>query len=114
MTNQPPNAVAGLDGSRKVLRVGTLTPMGHVGSLDSQELVNSMVNWQIYERPYAPPSAAGRPPDPVLFDGPLARDLDRGTHGTYSAGLRPGIRFSDGTPMTVQHVVASLGRSPAL
>jgi ABC-type transport system substrate-binding protein len=50
----------------------------------------------------------------VLFDGPLARDLDRGTHGTYSAGLRPGIRFSDGTPMTVQHVVASLGRSESL
>src|SRR5262245_29165847 len=103
---------AGGDAAKKVLRVGVLSPVSHLGSIETQEFVSSMVHFQVFERPYAPP-VGGSSPEPVLFEGPLVPE--RGSpHGTYSGALRPGIVFSDGTPMTAQHVAAALVRSGSL
>lgn len=101
------------EGARKVLRVGVLSPVSHLGSIETQEFVSSMVHFNLFERPFAPP-VGGRPPEPVLFEGPLAREMGGGQGGLYSATFRGGIVFSDGTPMTVQHLAAALGRSGSL
>lgn len=101
------------DGTRRVLRVGVLSPVSHLGSIETQEFVSSMVHYNLFERPYAPPAGGGAP-EPVLFDGPLTREPGGGAFGLLSGALRPGIVFSDGTPMTPQHVVSALSRSGSL
>jgi peptide/nickel transport system substrate-binding protein len=69
-----------------------------------------IVQWHIYEPPYrlAPQS---NQVEPVVLD-PLQKEPDQ--HGLlYSAAVRKGIRFSDGTPLTADHVAASLEKTSA-
>ena len=101
------------DQPKKVLRVGVLSPVSHLGAIETQEFVSTMVHFQIFERPYAPP-VGGSAPEPQLFDGPLVVERGGGGHGTLTAALRPGIVFSDGTPMTAHHVASALSRSGSL
>ncbi|MEO6326751.1 MAG: ABC transporter substrate-binding protein [Thermoanaerobaculia bacterium] len=98
-------ALPGASAERKVLRVGvTAAPL----NLDPKETVDSvsgLVSAQVFDTPYfvAPGSTATQPrlfATPLRADGPL----------TWSAPVRAGIVFSDGTPFTAAHAVASLSR----
>jgi ABC-type transport system substrate-binding protein len=70
-----------------------------------------LVQWHIYEAPYrlVPGSSQIKP---VLLDHPLRQESDQGGL-IYSAGIRSGIHFSDGTPLTADHIAASLEKTPA-
>jgi ABC-type transport system substrate-binding protein len=94
----------------KVLRVGVLNPVKTLDPRDAQDTVSVFVLSQIFEPPYAPPPNVDTPPGPLVFDGPLRPERVR--EGlAYSGRVRPGLKFSDGTPVTAQHVVSSLAKA---
>ncbi len=95
-----------------VLRVGILTPLHikHSDPRSATDFVNSMVNWQVFQAPFGA-SSEGTKTLPLLFKGPLAAETSTGSEKVWSAVLRPGIRFSDGTVLTARHVARSLERS---
>jgi peptide/nickel transport system substrate-binding protein len=92
----------------KVLRVGILAPVRTLDPREARETVSTMAVAQVYETGCHVPKADG-PVEPLLLeapvqDGPLA----------WSAGVRPGILFSDGTPLTAELAAASLSRAKAV
>ena len=99
-----------MDARKKVLRVGTLSRVGVLDPRKSVDAVSSMVLTEVYERPYAPPFGADAP-KPHLFAEPLRAEGAPGESRTWSAPLKSGIVFSDGTPMTAAHVAKSLSGS---
>jgi len=96
-------------GGSKTLRVGVLTPVNTLNPREAEDFVSQTAVTQIYEAPYAQP-AAGRLPEPVLFQDRLRQDAPTET----SAAVRPDVLFSDGTPLTAKHVADSLSRVVAL
>src|ERR1700694_6004457 len=70
-----------------------------------------LVQGHIYQPPYhlTPGSNLIKP---VLLDHPLQREPDQGGL-VYSARVCSGIRFSDGTALTADHIAASLEKTPA-
>ena len=86
----------------KVVRVGILSAISKLDPRDAVDNISSMVLGQIFEAPYA--IAAGETEvRPVLFEplraeGPLQ----------FSAAVRPGGKFSDGTPLTAELAARSL------
>jgi ABC-type transport system substrate-binding protein len=93
------------EAEKKVLRVGTLTPVQDLDPRRTQELGTVMVLTQVFEPPYELP-AEDQPPRPLVF-GEALRVEEGGT--LLSAAVRPGISFSDGTPLTAELAAASLG-----
>jgi ABC-type transport system substrate-binding protein len=93
----------------KTLRVGVLTPVNTLNPREAQDFVSQMAVTQIYESPFAQP-AAGRLPEPLLFQDRLRQDGPN----EYSATVRSDVRFSDGTPLTARHVADSLSRVATL
>jgi ABC-type transport system substrate-binding protein len=93
------------------LRIGILAP---VGTLDPRELgdtITGLVLGQIFEMAYrVTPSGAV---EPHLFAEPL-REERAGAQPVYSAAVREGIVFSDGTPLTAEIAAASLAKAGAL
>jgi ABC-type transport system substrate-binding protein len=96
-----PGVVAGMP---KTIRVGVLSPINKLDPRDAVDYVSAIVLSQIFEAPYAAAegSAAAKP---LLFET-LRREDSTGLH--YSAAIRPGICFSDGTPLTAEIAVRSL------
>jgi ABC-type transport system substrate-binding protein len=94
--------------ARRILRVGVLSAMSRIDPRDAVDQVSGMVLDQVFEAPYAleAGNATVRPRllEPLQPRGPLQ----------YAAGVRQGIRFSDGTPLTADIVVRSLRGSKAL
>jgi len=93
----------------RTLRVGVLTPVNTLNPREAQDFVSQTAVTQIYESPFAQP-AAGRLPEPVLFQERLREDGPT----EASAAVRPDVRFSDGTPLTARHVADSLARVATL
>jgi ABC-type transport system substrate-binding protein len=93
----------------KTLRVGVLTPVSTLNPREAQDFVSQMVVAQLYEPPFAQP-AAGRLPEPILFQERLRQDGPM----EYSAAVRSDVHFSEGTLLTARHVADSLNRVPAL
>lgn len=89
----------------KILRVGVLTPTTTLNpTAPGHE--TALVLQQVLETPYA--AVPGKAElEPVLFDGPLQR-VGTSDPPVYRARVRDGIRFSDGLPLAVHHVAASL------
>ncbi|MDA8020183.1 MAG: ABC transporter substrate-binding protein [Thermoanaerobaculia bacterium] len=75
------------------------------------DFFNHFLNWQVFDSPMRP-SSDGRSAVPCLLDGPL-RQLE-GRDSCWWARVCPGVRFSDGTELTPQHLVDSLRFSPAV
>ena len=101
----------------KTLRVGSLAPVNALDPREAQDYVTALAVMQVFETPYAQPTATGRPPEPLLFQERLRQEpMSGGSDGAtrYSAAIRPDVRFSNGTPMTAQHVVDSLTKSATL
>ncbi|HVG07734.1 MAG TPA: ABC transporter substrate-binding protein [Thermoanaerobaculia bacterium] len=91
----------------KTLRVGVLTPVNTLNPREAQDFTSVLAVEQIFETPFAQPLAAGEMTEPLLF----AERLSPEGGDVYSARVRPGIFFSDGTPMTARHLADSLSRA---
>ena len=89
----------------KTLRVGVLTPVNTLNPREVQDFGSETAVAQIYESPFAQP-AAGRPPEPILFQERLRQDAPT----VYSAAIRHDVRFSDGTVLTSRLLADSLAR----
>jgi len=86
------------------LRVGVISAVQSLDPLQAQDFVSAMVVAQIFETPYARPMP-DHDAQPLLFSEAL-RAEEGGS--LLIAKVREGRCFSDGTPMTVEHVVSSL------
>ena len=70
-----------------------------------------LVQWHIYEPPLRLLPGSNQV-EALLLDYPLIKEPDpQGL--AYSAGVRSGARFSDGTELTAEHVAASLEKTAA-
>ena len=94
---------------RKTLRVGIVSRVPTLDPREARDLVSTLAVQQIFETAYAVPRGEGAAP-PVLFAGPLVTEAG----GRRSAAVRPGILFSDGTPLTAALIAASLNKAEAL
>lgn len=97
----------------KTLRIGLVTAAHHLDPFTAQDFQSAFVVAQVYETPYAPPKK-GEEPAPLLFSEPLRLESSPGEPQVYSAPVRSGVTFSDGTPLTVERVVESLASSRRL
>lgn len=86
----------------KTIRVGVLSPIGKLDPREAVDNISGMILGQIFETPYT--IAAGetnvRPGlfEPLRAEGRLQ----------FSAAIRPGASFSDGTPLTAEIAARSL------
>lgn len=97
----------------KTLRVGVLTPVNTLDPREAQDFTSALAVMQVYEPPFAQPTAAAGSPVPLLFQEPLRRESSA-SYPVYSASVRGDVRFSDGTPLTARHVVDSLSKAATL
>src|ERR1041385_5840160 len=92
----------------KVLRVGTLSSIASIDPRDAEDNISGMVLEQVFEPPYRLPAGdtTVRPHllEPLRPEGRLQ----------YSAAVRNGARFSDGTAVTADIVARSLRSTKAL
>jgi ABC-type transport system substrate-binding protein len=90
----------------KTVRVGIITPVRTLDPRQSRETVSTTAASQIYETPCKPAAKGDGPAEPQLLDAPVAENPK-----TWSAGVRPGITFSDGTPLTPAVAADALSRA---
>jgi ABC-type transport system substrate-binding protein len=98
----------------KTLRIGVLTPVSTLDPRGVQDFVSALAVVQIFETPYAQPATANIPAEPLLFQERLRQEPSSPGHITYSATVRPNLRFSDGSPLAAQQVADSLAKAAAL
>ncbi|HUR83155.1 MAG TPA: ABC transporter substrate-binding protein [Thermoanaerobaculia bacterium] len=86
----------------RVVRVGVLSAISKLDPREAVDNISSMVLGQVFQAPYSIAAGETRV-EPVLFE-PLR------TEGRlqYSAAIAPGVRFSDGTPLTADLAARSL------
>lgn len=91
----------------KVLRVGFVTPPRNLEPLTANDVESAFVLRHVLETPFD--LAYGSADiEPWLFHGPLRR---RGGGDDCEGDLRPGLMFSDGTPVRAADVVRCLSRA---
>lgn len=97
------------------LRVGSLTGLHTFRPWQARDNVSSLLLSQVFETLYAL-AATGDAPEASLAGGRLHRrdDLETPNEVIYEAAVRPGVTFSDGTPMTARHVTTALSRVGSL
>jgi ABC-type transport system substrate-binding protein len=99
-----------MDNSR-TLRIGVLAAIGTLDPREMGDTITGLVLGQIFEMAYrVTPSGAI---EPHLFAEPLRQERG-GDQPVYSAAVREGIVFSDGTPLTATIAAASLAKAGAL
>lgn len=94
-----------------MLRVGFFTPVHGLDPEAVQDYVCAQAIEQIYDAPFV---LEGGRPRPLLLEGPLTRSPSSGGGVELVGTVRPDARFSDGSPVTADDVVASLCRVPAV
>jgi peptide/nickel transport system substrate-binding protein len=82
-------------------------PRGGVGFMDL------VVQWHVYEPPYRALPQSNKI-EPVLLEYPLRADTPGPDALSYSARVRKGVCFSDGTEVTAEHVASSLNQTPSI
>ncbi|MEO8383139.1 MAG: ABC transporter substrate-binding protein [Acidobacteriota bacterium] len=89
----------------RIVRVGVLSAISKLDLRDAFDSISGMVLGQIYETPYTiVTSPTGEPQvQPLLFEPLRAEGRMR-----FSAAVRPGVKFSDGTPLTAELAARSL------
>jgi len=98
-----------------ILRVGLLAPVSHFDPHGAWEMGRALVASQIFETPYQVAHEDSADTVPSLFAEPLT-DQAGSSSGlqAFSARLRPGVCFSDGSPLSVHQVARSFARSQVL
>src|SRR3954465_9122528 len=93
------------------LRIGVLAGIGPLDPREMGDTITGLVLGQIFEMVYRlTPSGVI---EPHLFAEPLRQERS-GPQPVYSAAVREGIVFSDGTPLTAEIAAASLEKAGAL
>lgn len=86
----------------KVVRVGLLSAISKIDPRESADNISDLVLGQVFDAPYGIAAGAlqARPLllEPLRAEGRLQ----------YSAAVLPGVKFSDGTPLTAELVARSL------
>jgi ABC-type transport system substrate-binding protein len=90
----------------RTLRIGVLSHLASTRPWEIIDHVTALTLMQVYESPYTA-SYDGGAPKPLLFSEPLRQE---GDPLVVSAAVRPGAKFSDGTPCTDAAVATSLSR----
>ena len=93
----------------KIVRIGILSPIGKLDPREAVDDISGLILGQVFEAPYAVMAGEANV-QPLLFSEPLQRESSL----RYSAAVRKGIVFSDGTPLTADLVARSLKRSAIL
>jgi ABC-type transport system substrate-binding protein len=88
----------------KVARVGILAPVRTLDPRQSRETVSTTAASQIYETPCKAPKADA-PTEGFLLETPVAESPK-----TWTAAVKGGIEFSDGTPLTAAVAAEALSR----
>ena len=83
----------------KTLRVGLLAPVHDLDPQTGRDFVGATIIEQVFETPLEPAEEISRPARPLLFAEGLASENGG---RTFSAPVRDGVRFSDGTPLTAE------------
>jgi ABC-type transport system substrate-binding protein len=96
---------------KRILRIGVLAQVGTLDPREMGDTITGLILGQIFEMPYRVTASGAI--EPQLFAGPLAQDRSGG-NPVYSAAVRNGIVFSDGTPLTAELAAASLAKAGAL
>lgn len=100
-----------LETRSKSLTVGYLAPARNLDPRKSWDVESSFVIRHVFETPYGNVYGSTEI-EPCLFAGPLQARDSRGT--AFQAQLRPGVLFSDGSPLRAEDVVRCLRDSPAV
>ncbi|HVT03148.1 MAG TPA: ABC transporter substrate-binding protein [Thermoanaerobaculia bacterium] len=93
--------------AKKILRVGTLSRIGTTDIHRADDSVSAMVLKEIFETPYCLPTGPENP-EPLLLGEPLKAEPGDSKRPIFSALIRKGVLFSDGTPLTAEIMRASL------
>ena len=105
--NPPPSAAT----ATKSLRIGVLAAIGTLDPRDSGDTITGLMLGQVFEMAYSMTEAGTL--EPCLFAEFLRKDRD-GVQPVYSAAVRKGIFFSDGTELTAEIAATSLANAGAL
>lgn len=97
--------------STKSLRIGVLAAIGTLDPRDSGDTITGLMLGQVFEMAYSMTEAGTL--EPCLF-AEFLRQERGGTQPVYSAAVRKGIFFSDGTELTAEIAAASLSNAGAL
>ncbi len=92
----------------KSLRIGVLSAIGTLDPRDIGDTISGLILGQIFEMPYTM-TAAGTL-EPCLFTEFLRQDR-AGAQPVYSAPIRRGVLFSDGTELTAEIAARSLANA---
>jgi ABC-type transport system substrate-binding protein len=96
---------------RKSIRIGILSAIGSLDPRQAGDTITAIILEQVFESPYTVlPSGEI---EPWLFAEKLRLDREGG-QPVYSAAVRPGIVFSDGTPFTAALAAASVAKTKAI
>ncbi len=95
----------------EVFRVGFVNRWERRDPRTGLNYASFLVQAHIYEPVYRLVTGSNRI-HPVLLDYPLRQEPEQGGL-VYSAGVRKGPRFSDGTELTAEHIAASLEKTAA-
>lgn len=95
----------------KTLRIGVLSALGSMDPRQAGDTISALILEQVFEMPYA--VAQNGTIEPVLFADHLRLDVP-GSRPVYSAEVREGVRFSNGTLLTAELAAASLAKTKAL
>ncbi len=95
----------------EIFRVGFVNRWERRDPRTGLNYASFLVQGHIYQPPYHLTPGSNQV-KPVLLDYPLQREPDEGGL-VYSARVCSGIRFSDGTPLTADHIAESLEKTPA-
>jgi len=97
--------------SRKSIRIGILSAIGSLDPRQAGDTITAIILEQVFESPYVVTPSGET--EPWLFAEKLRMDRP-GAQPVYSAAVRPGIVFSDGTPLTATLAAASLAKTKAI
>jgi peptide/nickel transport system substrate-binding protein len=98
--------------SGRIFRIGLVTPLEKLAPHQGINFAHMSTMWQIYEPAYRS-TMHSEQIEPVLLDYPLQKEANIGGPTTYSAAVRPGHYFSDGTELRAEHIATSLQKTPS-
>jgi ABC-type transport system substrate-binding protein len=92
--------------SSEALRVGIVAPVQRIDPYGTIDYIGGVVAGQLFQPPFGFVNA-GSAIRPVVFADPLRKE----TETRWSGVVRPGLKFSDGSSVTADDVIASLKRA---
>lgn len=92
-----------------VFRIGLINPLETRDPRRGINFANMSIIWTLFEPVYRS-TTPGQVED-IMLEYPLREEPSSNGLPVYSAGVKPGIRFTDGTEVTAQHIAESLSKT---